>query len=740
MADVFGRIGNEEVELNNAATEATLRLLLQSSLTANKQTIESISKIAAKAGIDQNTVTTTNLNVSKLGEASFKLGAMWGGLTNASDVLTRKFSGVVEVTEKLTSGASQASDVLSVMSRIGGPLGVVLAGMSKLAAFQENSLRAYQEITSAGANFSGSLTQMRLAASQSYLTLNEFTELMKSNSSTFAMMGNNVNQGAVAFSKFSKSLISSDLGTELMSLGYNFKDINQGAINYIAATGGRTKAEMTSAAGLAALSSGTAAYLEQVDRLAQITGKNREEQEAELKRLSMQAAWENYIAKLRLTDPKAADKALAGLSEASARGGKRMAENFQAMSMGYPPMTEANARFTGMLQESHAALGKLVATTKDGSKSMHDVAKGGAGLSYGLIQDRKRHGDVLGVLSLQDKEYSEAANAALRAETQALNQNLHSLKDHENQVVEITKEQEIRKNSEATIAANTQKAVKELGQSIMEKLMPAVAFVMSAFNKLLTGIISVVDWMIKTPAALAGLITATGLLTASFIAAKVEQSRKAADALIRGTPGSPMYVLVMNPSGGAGGGGEGGGKGSKGGKGVGGTLLKGAKGFGAGAAVGIGANLGADALGRETKAGAGADILGSAAGMAGTGALIGSFGGPLGTAIGAGIGGTIGAGVGLYENWGTLFGENKSSQVPTLTKSAETSIASSTANSIASNTNFRPEVLAAETLRTELQTLNKQSAEMLKYIKETSDYSRRTFDATSALSGNHFKR
>ena len=738
MADVFGRIGNEEVELNNAATEATLRLLLQSSLTANKQTIESISKIAAKAGIDQNTVTTTNLNVSKLGEASFKLGAMWGGLTNASDVLTRKFSGVVEVTEKLTSGASQASDVLSVMSRIGGPLGVVLAGMSKLAAFQENSLRAYQEITSAGANFSGSLTQMRLAASQSYLTLNEFTELMKSNSSTFAMMGNNVNQGAVAFSKFSKSLISSDLGTELMSLGYNFKDINQGAINYIAATGGRTKAEMTSAAGLAALSSGTAAYLEQVDRLAQITGKSREEQESELKRLSMQAAWENYIAKLRLVDPKAADRAVAGLTEASARGGKQMAENFQAYSLGMAPANEANAKFAGILQEGDAALRNLVATTKDGSKTVNDVYKNSAGITYGLVQDSKRNGNAAVAISLQGKEGAEAMNVAFRAETQALNQNLHSLKDHENQVVKITKEQEIRKNSEATIAANTQKAVKELGQSIMEKLMPAVAFVMSAFNKLLTGIISVVDWMIKTPAALAGLITATGLLTASFIAAKVEQSRKAADALIRGTPGSPMYVLVMNPSGGTGGGGEGGGKGGKGSKG--GKLLKGAKGFGAGALVGIGADLAADALGRETKAGAGADILGSAAGMAGTGAMIGSFVPGVGTAIGAGIGGTIGAGVGLYENWGTLFGENKSSQVPTLTKSAETSIASSTANSIASNTNSKSEISVVETLRTELQTLNKQSAEMLKYIKETSDYSRRTFDATSALSGNHFKR
>ena len=84
------------------------------------------------------------------------------------------------------------------------------------------------------------------------------------------------------------------------------------------------------------------------------------------------------------------------------------------------------------------------------------------------------------------------------------------------------------------------------------------------------------------------------------------------------------------------------------------NLLRGAKGLGLGMVGGIAGDVAADYLGRDTKAGASADVLGNAASMAGTGAMIGSVVPGVGTAIGAGIGGIVGAGYGLYNNWGTL--------------------------------------------------------------------------------------
>lgn len=56
------------------------------------------------------------------------------------------------------------------------------------------------------------------------------------------------------------------------------------------------------------------------------------------------------------------------------------------------------------------------------------------------------------------------------------------------------------------------------------------------------------------------------------------------------------------------------------------------------------------------KTGAGLDILGQAAGLAGTGAMLGGFLGPGGALVGGALGGLAGAGMGLYQHSGTLFG------------------------------------------------------------------------------------
>ena len=56
MAEVTGRIGDQDVALNNAATEATLKLLLQATLNANKQSLSTIQNLAQKSGLSPQAV------------------------------------------------------------------------------------------------------------------------------------------------------------------------------------------------------------------------------------------------------------------------------------------------------------------------------------------------------------------------------------------------------------------------------------------------------------------------------------------------------------------------------------------------------------------------------------------------------------------------------------------------------------------------------------------------------------
>ena len=135
------------------------------------------------------------------------------------------------------------------------------------------------------------------------------------------------------------------------------------------------------------------------------------------------------------------------------------------------------------------------------------------------------------------------------------------------------------------------------------------------------------------------VITATVLaITALFAAAKV----KGAVDILRGpgTSGSPDLPDDR----------KGGGRGGK--------LLRGLKGFGVGSLVSIGGNMAADAARDSgyTKTAAWTDLASTTAGMAGTGALVGSVIPGVGTAIGGAVGGAVGAGMGIYQNWGNFFG------------------------------------------------------------------------------------
>ena len=192
MADVTGRIGQDDVELNNVATEATLRLLLQSSLTGNRQTLQSIQNIAAASGlINRNTVNQINQQnqqqATVLQRVNLASGQVATGLNNASAVISQLTAG--------TGNASSALNTLSIL--LPERLGVFVKGISVMMGYQENLLKSYQQISNAGVSFSGSLTDMRLAAANTYMTLEEFTNVIKNNGTSLVKMGGSYNPGVL---------------------------------------------------------------------------------------------------------------------------------------------------------------------------------------------------------------------------------------------------------------------------------------------------------------------------------------------------------------------------------------------------------------------------------------------------------------------------------------------------------------------------------------------------------------
>jgi hypothetical protein len=764
MADVTGTIGNAAVELNNAATEATLKLLLQSSLAANKQSMASIQKLAQQSGINPASVAAANQGMQKAGATGAKLGTGFEALGFAAGSVSKAFNEAVDLTKKLASGSAEASDVFGSFAKMGGVTGAVFGGMQKLALVQESYLKTYQDLSSAGINFGGSLSQMRMSAASTYMTLDGFTKLLKDNSQAFAKMGGTADEGARAFVKVANQMQKSEIGDQLRALGYTSDQANAGLASYIAMTGGRNKTEMQDTQ---KLSAAAGEYMAQLDALAQITGKSREAQEQELKEATANQAYQSYLLTL---DEKGKEKANAAMAEALAKGGKGAAQALTSQLLGLPPMTKAAQEFTAVAPKMAAANNQMAAAVNDSSKGLNDVKKASDALGVAANQTKKDLGQTSNALMLSNGSYSDTMSTITATANRNEQQGIKTEQDAENQRKEIAAKQKERVASEAASAAEAKKSLNELGQQIINRLMPIFAELIGFVNKVTIGFADFAKYLLESPKLLTGLGVAIIAITAGFVALKVATAAATAVETAKrlsagfgkgggvkgalaglgplGSRGNPMYVIAL----GGGLGGGPGGPGKPGGKAPS-DMMKAAGKFAkiggaAGAVLGAASlygNLGdineqqasgelTEEEAKKAKGGAvgeaGGGLAGAAAGAA-LGAAMGSVVPILGTAIGGLIGGAVGGftGGGL----GKMAGE-------WLKSTSDKTKEAKDAAEIKEGPMPKPVEFESQTktLQTDVQALNTTMREMLKYVKETADYTKRTVDATRSLNGNLF--
>lgn len=510
MADVTGRIGNEEVELNNAATEATLKMLLQATLAAAKGSKEELTKVAsmaAKAGLDSDAIERTNTEVQRaapqmnaLGKTAFVLGATFGQVEQTLKT-------VWDTGQLLASGNAQASQVLTNMATmLPGPLAAVTRGLAALAAFQEGMLGQYQTLTKAGVNFGGSLTDLRLAASQTYMTMEQFTQVVAANGETLSRMGGTVDQGARSFVNMSNALLKSAEGTGLRALGYTTQEVNQGMLDYINITGGRNRREMQNTADI---TKGTTEYLTQLDELAQITGKTKEQQAQALKEANQNAAIQ---AKLATMDEKQKLAYNRGLAEMEAKFGKAGREMYQAQVLGIPPMTEAAQKLTALAPEVAKASQGMADVAKNGGTAS-ETMRYSAQATEGAVKAAERFGNVTGAMSFQGGVLSETMMNLTKSATQARQQGRESEAKELEARAKVVEEQKKRQESEAAAAAKTQQTLQEIGQKLLAAFMPIVEVGLKVVN-VLAPVAPLIMGVIAAFATLKAAIAAKSMLSA----------------------------------------------------------------------------------------------------------------------------------------------------------------------------------------------------------------------------------
>jgi hypothetical protein len=523
MADnVTGSLGGQNVFLENAATEATLQLLLKATLATTTEQKKAINELVQKAGMDPAKVEEANRGLSALGQTAVVTGGIFAGLNSASDTLKKGFNAFAGVAEQLTDNQGKASAIFGQFAGMGGVVGLVATGMQKIAGFQEQQLATYQQLSQNGINFSGSLTTMRQSASSMYLTMDEFANLMKNNSQSFAKMGGTADEGAKAFTKVSTDMMKGPLGKNLQALGYTAEQVNQGLASYIEMTGGRNAEEMRNTK---ALTESAHAYMTELDALAQITGKSKEEQ---LNAAKEAAANQAYQSKLMTMTEEEKAKAEIARAQAFASGGKGAQEAFMSAVVGLPPMTKAAREYTAIAGDMNAVTMKSAEAVKDNTKSVEDMKAINNEYGPAAIKVKEAFGVTGDAIMMRGDGMAATFSTVTATANRTSQQGVKTAEDAAKQRAEIEKKNKERAESEAATAVATQRAVMEMGQEILKILLPAFKAMQPIIKNIAEAFASTLKYLNDTPIALNTLLVALGALAIGFTAFKAKQGFDAA--------------------------------------------------------------------------------------------------------------------------------------------------------------------------------------------------------------------
>ena len=337
MAEVTGDLGGQPIQLNNAATEATLKQLLAAMLAqvamqnkgtkkdnaTQKELEKELTRLAGAA----KAVTKANDDLSKSAKKQYDDSvrdaaarkkaedleqqqiknlqltiAATSAFANGLEAGIEKLAKTVSTFSNLNSSFTQAAASMSSIPLVGGALATVFGTVAQAG---ERTYKAFQQASSVGANFGGSINAMIQSATGAGLTFDQFSAVIAKNGENIAMMATSAEDGATRLGKLGKELRSDrfrSVNADLARLGYTTEDMNGGMARYagiLAKTGqleGKTNAELVQ---------GSADYLRNMDALSKLTGKSKDALKAEQDALLADAA---YRTRLATMDPKGAEQ------------------------------------------------------------------------------------------------------------------------------------------------------------------------------------------------------------------------------------------------------------------------------------------------------------------------------------------------------------------------------------------------------------------------------------------------
>jgi len=259
------------VTAENAASERTLLEILKTLNSGNSSFDRAqnsgggggSSNPASKA---QELLTkNTKKSYTGLGVLANIAGKVLGGAFNllASSVMASVGS-FLNLGKELVVGGNRLTDFAQHLP---------IPFLSTLTQLLDNQIDQYRELSQAGAGFGNSIIEISRVAAQAAMPQAEFLSMVRENSEELKRFGSTTQNGARLFADMSKRMRTSQMGLNLMNLGFTAGELNENMIAF---------SEITQMAGTRQglttnqLIQGSMQYSDTLDSLSRMTGKHRD--------------------------------------------------------------------------------------------------------------------------------------------------------------------------------------------------------------------------------------------------------------------------------------------------------------------------------------------------------------------------------------------------------------------------------------------------------------------------------
>jgi hypothetical protein len=188
----------------------------------------------------------------------------------------------------------KAKDVGESLNPFAKGVGAAKDAFNSIKDTVDKNVGVWQNLSGTGASFNNDVVGMSVAAKGNRLSLDEFANVVKNNSSSFIGLGGSVNQGALMFSKLGKEMYDSGVTDQLKQMGLSNKEVNDTLALQLSFQRSTFK---DSKEGHAESIRAATQLATEMDAMAKLTGKSRAEQEDNMRKAAADAQVE---AKMRL--------------------------------------------------------------------------------------------------------------------------------------------------------------------------------------------------------------------------------------------------------------------------------------------------------------------------------------------------------------------------------------------------------------------------------------------------------